>query len=82
MTTDNLIKWDPLPPLFFLNPQDELDAKFISIIDDLRESKNKTEQVKIEHKNKKINTLLQIGRLMNDDIKAVFDDIIADIERG
>jgi len=81
MTTDKLIEWDPLPPLLSLNPKDELDAKFISIIESLRESKIKPEPVKIEHKNKKINILLQIGRLMNDDIKAVFDEIIADLER-
>lgn len=62
-----------------LDPDEELDLPFIQIIRALRNAYNKPDPVAIERKPEKISTLQRLGELMSDDIKLVFDDIVADL---
>jgi len=79
MTADNLLEGSQVEPPFLLDPANEQDAQFISIITALREAQNRPKPFKIERKEEKVVTLLRLGALMSDDIKIIFDDIIADL---
>jgi len=79
MTADNLLEGSQVEPPFLLDPANEQDAQFISIITALREAQNRPKPFKIERKGEKVVTLLRIGALMSEDIKSVLDDIIADL---
>jgi DNA-binding PadR family transcriptional regulator len=80
MTVDNMLEGICQESPFLLDPNNELDAPFISIITALREAQSRPEPIKIERKDDKISTLRRLGALMSDDIKLIFDDIVADLE--
>jgi hypothetical protein len=67
--------------LMTLSPENELDLPFIQIISALRASYGKPDPVTIERKEQKISTLRRLGALMSDDIRSVFEDIAADLEK-
>ncbi len=67
--------------LFYLDQNNAIEAAFTDLIILLREAQNQPEPYKIERKTLKIETLAQIGALLSDDIKRVFDEIIDDLAR-
>jgi hypothetical protein len=72
---------EPTKPVLTLDPGNDMDLPFIQIISALRASYEKPDPIKIERKTQKIDTLNRLGALMSDDIRAVFEDIAADLEK-
>lgn len=62
-----------------LNPNDYFEEAMIVIVEAIREFNSSPAPLRIKRKQEKLDLLKRLGALMSDDIKAVMDDIAADL---